>query len=420
MKQFKGEKIEHDIATKKVYHFHDTDLGINQISKEIFKKKDLIIHYPRGFEGGNKYKTINKFHYIGFKGKLPVGVYKSPSYGYGFTKQLNPFSNYIDDNFNFTDVKIEKNGKVAIDKSNKILYLNESSLEILHKELVSIYNKNKVEVNIILLDCLHSLFPSDIKESDRNYIPDSLSISLASWGNEIKEFSDNDKNAIKELFDKLTVNSDFLTKNSLAKTKEIIDIKYIKETLKNFNSLYSLKTDGDSLEKNWQNFLKENNWVFSTIFSQPVILYKDEVYVGGKNIDNKNGKFNDFLIKNRLSNNVSFLEIKTHKTKLIENTPYRGNDVFCISKDLSGCINQVLNQRDNFQKEFYHLKVKSKANFETFNSKCVVLIGALEELTSEQLSSFELFRNNSKDVEILTFDELKKKIESLQSIMGKK
>lgn len=181
----------------------------------------------------------------------------------------------------------------------------------------------------------------------------------------------------------------------------------------------SFSTDGDSLEKRWQAFLKENSWIFSYIFAQPVILYRDEAYVGGKNIDNQNGKFNDFLIKNSLSDNVSFLEIKTHKTKLLENTAYRGNDVFSASKDLTGCINQVLNQRDNFQKEFYQQKVKSRGDFETFNSKCVVLIGCISDLNDEQKYSFELLRSNSRDVEIITFDELKSKIESFQTILNR-
>jgi hypothetical protein len=148
-------------------------------------------------------------------------------------------------------------------------------------------------------------------------------------------------------------------------------------------------------------------------------LNRDEAYVGGKTMDNKNGKFSDFLVKNSLSDNVSFLEIKTHKTRLLDKSAYRGDDVYSVTKDLSGCINQVLNQRDNFQKEFYVARGKSKENFETFNSKCVVLIGSINDLTEKQIYSFELFRSNSRDVEIITFDELQRKIESLQTLMKK-
>lgn len=416
---FKGEKIVSTSKTKDVYNYIDTENNIKQLSREIYKNKDEIVHYPRGFEGGDKYKTIKKFIFKGFKGKLPVGVFKSVTYGWGFTKPLYPFTDYINDNYDISEVVIEKGGKVALDVPSKKLYLSEISLETLQNVFKVIFQKNKAEVAFVLKTNLHNLFPSVIPKPDKTYISNALASSLSSWGNSIDEFSDDDKNAIKDLFNKLSIGTDFLTKDALAKTKEIVDNKYIQETLKKYKILMALKTDGDGLEKQWQEFLKDNSWIFSSIFAQPVILYKREAYVGGKTIDNKNGKFNDFLIKNSLSDNVSFLEIKTHKTKILENTAYRGNDVFSATKDLSGSIAQVLNQRENFQKEFYMIKVKSQGNFETFNSKCVVLIGSTKDLSEKQRQSFELYRNNCKDVEILTFDELQTKIESLQKIMKK-
>jgi hypothetical protein len=125
-------------------------------------------------------------------------------------------------------------------------------------------------------------------------------------------------------------------------------------------------------------------------------------------------------MKNNLSDNVTFLEIKTHKTDLLSSKAYRGTDVFSISEELSGCVNQVLNQRDNFQKEFDHLKRKSKENFETINSKCIVIIGKLDTISPEQKHSFELFRNNCRDVDIITFDELLFKIQNILALRLKK
>lgn len=422
MADFKGEKLEKESSIKKVMFYHDTANAIKQISAEIFKKADQIIHYPRGFEGGDKYKTIRKIIYKGFKGKLPVGVIKSVNFGYGFTKTLNPFAYYLNDNLEIQEVIIEKDGKVELDIFGKKLHLNETSLETLQNAFSSIFKKNKDDVNYVLKTNLNLLFPTQIPKPSKTYVENALATSLSSWGNTIDEFSDADKNAIKELFDKLSLTTDFLSKDALAKTKEIVDVKYIQETLKQFKDLMKLKTDGEGLEKQWQEFLRDNSWIFSSIFAQPVILYKREAYVGGKTIDNKNGKFNDFLIKNSLSDNVSFLEIKTHKTKMLDNAAYRGEDVYSATKDLTGCVVQVLNQRDNFQKEFYATKGKSKGkgNFETFNSKCVVLIGSTKVLNENQKYSFELFRSNSRDVEILTFDELQTKIESLQKVMTKK
>lgn len=419
MEHFKGEKLKKETATLKLYYYYDTEAGIEQQSKVEYKKKDLIVHFPRGFDGGEKYRTIKKFIFVGFKGKLPVGIVKSVNFGYGFTKKLNPFAYHINDTYDFEEVIVEKNGQTKIDISGKKLYLSDNSLQRLHDAFDVIYKKNNLETKNLLDNLLFELFPNTIEKPEATYIPNTISNSLASWGHSLDEFSKSDKESILQLFDKLSLTQDFLTNESLSKTKEIVDSKYIKEILEKYEELMALVTDGDALEKKWQNFLKTNSWIFSSIFAQPVILYKDEAYVGGKNIDNQNGKFNDFLIKNSLSDNVSFLEIKTHKTKLVENTPYRGEDVFSATKDMTGCIAQVLNQRDNFQKEFYQTKVKSKADFETFNSKCVVLIGSISDLDENKKYSFELFRSNSRDVEIITFDELQTKIKSLQTIMNK-
>lgn len=420
MAKFKGEILKNDLKTKKVYRYIDEENNIDQLSKEEFKNRDLVIHYPIGYEGGEKYQHIKEFHFIDFKKKLPVGINKSYIKGYGFTRILKSLAKYIDQQLKIEKVIIEKNGTIKINKTNNHLFLNESSLKALHQLFVDFFKKNTQETNLILLNSLHDLFPNDILKPPKLYVTNALSVALANWGNKIDEFSTKDKEAIKELFDKLSLDTTFLSSGTLAKTKQLVDNKYITETLKNYSTLMSGVSDGKSLEKKWQKLLKENSWIFSSIFAHPVILFKDEAYVGGKSIDNSNGKFNDFLIKNSLSDNVSFLELKTHKTPLLESSAYRGDDVFSASKDLTGCINQVLNQRDNFQKEFDHLKRKSKKNFETFNSKCVVLIGSLKDLTVEQKYCFELFRSNSRDVEILTFDELQNKIQSLQEIMTTK
>lgn len=419
MGPFKGEKLKKETRALKLYFYHDTDAGIEQQSKVEYKNKDLIVHYPRGFEGGDKYRTIKRFSFIGFKGKLPVGIVKSVNFGYGFTKKLNPFAYFINEAYDFDEVIVEKKGTTKIDIENKKLYLSDKSLQKLHDAFDTIYKKNNLEIKSLLNNLLYDLFPADVEKPEATYIPNTISTSLTFWGNSLDEFSRSDKESILQLFDKLSLTQDFFTNESLSKTKEIVDSKYIQEILENYEELMRLVTDGDSLEKRWQDFLKTNSWIFSSIFAQPVILYKDEAYVGGKNIDNQNGKFNDFLIKNSLSDNVSFLEIKTHKTKLLENTAYRGEDVYSATRDLTGCITQVLNQRDNFQKEFYQTKVKSKSDFETFNSKCVVLIGCISDLDENKRYSFELFRSNSRDVEIVTFDELHTKIKSLQSIMNK-
>jgi hypothetical protein len=402
-------------ATKQVYYYKDPEYGIDQRSKEVFKNIDKEIHYPLPYKGINKYTNIQKFTYLGFAGKLPVGVYKVYTFGYGFTKPLRPIIDHLN-TLPITEVIVEKQGSTNMDLKTGILYLSEAILQTLYNVFSSLLNKQKVERADAAQQYLHDFFPKQVPAPAKTYNAGALTLALADWGNSITEFSDTDKKAIKDLFDKLTILPKFFTDTSLVKTKEIIDNKFIKKALDEFDKLHAIINDTKGLEKKWQTYLKTNSWIFSTLFSQPIILHQDEAYVGGKTIDNKNGKYNDFLIKSGLSNNVSFVEIKTHLTTLIESTPYRGSDVYCVSKDLTGCIAQALNQRDNFQKEFYTI-TRKKDDIQTFNSKALIIIGTFTDLSEEQKSTFELFRSNSKDVEILTFDELRIKIESLLKIL---
>lgn len=280
----KDEKLEKDLATKKVYNFVDTELGIDQLSREVFKKKDVVIHYPRGFEGGQKYKTIKKVTFNGFKGKIPVGMIKSPFYGYGFTKTLGPFARFIDNEYKLKEIIVEKDGLTKIDKKKQILSLNEISLQKLHNAFSTVFAKNKAEVQVVLGRISHQLFPKEINEPEARYIKNALSQSLATWGNSIEEFSEDDKNAIGELFDSLSSNTDFLSTESLKSTKGIVEIRLIEQALDEFDKLYNQSSNTTTLEKKWQKYLKENAWIFSSIFAQPVILFQEMKHTQVENL----------------------------------------------------------------------------------------------------------------------------------------
>ncbi|SDF60222.1 Shedu immune nuclease family protein [Chitinophaga filiformis] len=402
-------------ATKEVYFFKDSENNIDQKSREIFLKEDKEIHYPTPYKGKAKYTNIQKFTYIGFNKKPPVGVYKVFTFGYGFTKTLRPVSDFLDA-LKISEVFVEKGGKVDIDLKKGIVYLNEEKLTEWNTAFSSLNDKQKTERERASQQYMHEAFPTKITAPAKTYTSGTLAATLLDWGNSLSEFSDADKQSIKELFEKLTLLPDFFTDTSLAKTKEIIDNKFIQAALDDFDKLYSITSDTKGLEKKWQAFLKQHSWIFSTLFAQPVILHEDEAYVGGNTISNKGGKFNDFLIRGGLSTNVSFVEIKTHLAELVLSTAYRGDNVFAASKELTGCIGQVLNQRDIFQKSYFTV-MQGNTDVQTFNPKALVLIGNFSTLSAKQRGAFELFRNNSKDVEILTFDELRLKIQSLLTIM---
>ncbi|NJO91950.1 MAG: DUF4263 domain-containing protein [Chloroflexia bacterium] len=185
-----------------------------------------------------------------------------------------------------------------------------------------------------------------------------------------------------------------------------IKLTKVKEELK---KLVEQKTDTSTLEEKCQLFLSENSWIFSNILSIPVAILGTKTYVGGKSFENSGGKEADFLYRNDLTRNVCIFEIKTPLKKIFDSkTPYRKPDIFHLGKELTGGVVQLLDQRDNLQKDFHSV---SKGKFDSFTPKGVLIIGKISDLTPEQIKCFELYRNNLSNIEIITFDELAQRTE---------
>lgn len=156
------------------------------------------------------------------------------------------------------------------------------------------------------------------------------------------------------------------------------------------------------------------------IINTPLDNKKLEQVVSGYSV-NSTGKRVDALLKTKgIVNALGFCEIKTQKTSLIKQvaTPYRSS-CWIISEELSGSIAQsqrtvqqsimnirtclkITDEEDNLTGETAYL----------YNPRSYVIIGNLEEFVTNngvnetKYSSFEMFRKNMKNPEIITFDEL--------------
>lgn len=174
------------------------------------------------------------------------------------------------------------------------------------------------------------------------------------------------------------------------------------------------KNNENNNESFWQKTFKKFSWVIAQCFSMPLMLFQEQVYVGGTNISNKNGSITDYAYKNNLTGNLVLVEIKNPKSKLL-GKKYR--NTYSISSELAGAVNQLLNYKSNFQKEFHKFQAQSRNELKSLNSRCLLIIGKLDTLDDNQKECFELFRNELKSVEIVTFDELFLKIETMFNII---
>lgn len=172
----------------------------------------------------------------------------------------------------------------------------------------------------------------------------------------------------------------------------------------------------------WQHFFEENRWIFGyglTLVSCDAISDdRLEQMTTGADLFSGGGKRIDAVMKTRgFIHSLLFAEIKHHNTDLLMSTPYRGPDVYQVSKELSGAVSQVQKASHKAIRRLEDLhRISTPAGefqleISTIMPRQVVVIGNLKQLITdgnvnvEMMTSFELYRRNQQ-VEILTFDEL--------------
>jgi hypothetical protein len=154
------------------------------------------------------------------------------------------------------------------------------------------------------------------------------------------------------------------------------------------------------------------------------VLLKREAYVGGKQFDNRGGNFVDFLFRSTTTRNAILVEFKTPEADLVLATRpskpdvYRNNTLH-PGKDVVGGVQQILTQRDSLRDEYGSLfRGKSAEELKVFAPRMVLVVGDTRGLVhDDERRSFELFRRNSREVEIVTFNELHDRAKMLLALL---
>jgi len=199
----------------------------------------------------------------------------------------------------------------------------------------------------------------------------------------------------------------------LIKLRTNIEVGTLKRLIEKFKEMLGKKRS----EAHWQKLFNDNPFILNLAFGYPIITIQDQAHVGGRKFSGAGEKITDFLVKHGISNNAALFEIKTPTTKLLNKRPYREN-LYAPSSDLAGAINQMLDQIHKFQKEIATLKENARIhNLESYAVHGVLIIGKTPQDVDQQ-KSFELFRGNSKDIAIITFDELLEKLKLLHGFLS--
>ena len=198
----------------------------------------------------------------------------------------------------------------------------------------------------------------------------------------------------------------------LTKLKIQIELASFEIVITRFEEMIARKVK----ESKWQTFLNENPFILTLAFGYPIIKVQNQAWVGGRKLSGGGEKIADFAVRNSMTNNIAIIDIKTPQEQLLNRKPFR-DGVYTPSSALSGSVNQMLDQKYQFERNVAQIKENSRIqNIESYSVHCCLIIGAMP-LSNDEIKSFEHFRQNSKNVEIVTFDELLEKLKELRNFM---
>lgn len=216
-----------------------------------------------------------------------------------------------------------------------------------------------------------------------------------------------------------------LINEGIISSKDIVNTSFRKRGLQIFKNLKDnseyWKTYADenglkkhSEEKVWQYFFEKNQWIFGygLDYRFQEILQR-EVHLSDSELDGSNTVIGDYLLGDKFF--TTFIELKKPSTPLFGNEKNRSNS-WRLSNELIDSVSQILEHKasglirmDNPQ-YINGEPLKQKA----YDSKVILIIGDWSELdksgSTQEINikkkTFELFRRDSRNIEILTFDEL--------------
>jgi hypothetical protein len=201
----------------------------------------------------------------------------------------------------------------------------------------------------------------------------------------------------------------------------VTEFRKLLDDSEHFNSVRALQS-ANSTEGVWQDFFESDPWLLGLGLSTQLFTGWDadrlEQVVTGYSVTGP-GKRTDALLRTAgAAQFVVFAEIKHHRTDLL-GKEYR-TGCFSPSNEISGAVAQAQGTVQLAQEHMGAILRKSEEGVSqpeldayTYRPRSFVVAGRLDEFIGEaggahqgKIRSFELFRRNLHEPEVITFDEL--------------
>ncbi|MGB2791192.1 MAG: Shedu immune nuclease family protein [Candidatus Moraniibacteriota bacterium] len=174
----------------------------------------------------------------------------------------------------------------------------------------------------------------------------------------------------------------------------------------------------DWSESDWDKFFSKNQWIFGLGLNYRfLVAERSQANIGGHDvITGKGDRKTDTLSSTGGDLNFTILiEIKKPDTNIFDGL-YRGEKVPLFSEDFYGGINQILSDTKYWELQSSRTEenkdVLEKAGIYTVSPKGILVIGRINEFKGDlhKRNMFQHFRQGYSNVEIITYDELFKRV----------
>ncbi len=338
---------------------------------------------------------------------LPLGFIKDIRYGLGLIKEYHSIISAIQGHTEHNCFAIGKENTGSCDC--ECFYLNFNDYDEMRRccNRITDRARNVARITKAAATYNHVAYRLGTEQkplpTDNDAISKMLRIKITDTDKQIAmSMVAEDKSAVKK--------TDSVT---LAKLKSNIELVSLERLIGSYEDLLSKRTKEDT----WQQLFNQNPFILSLAFGYPAIKISDQASVGGKRLTGAGEKITDYLIKNGVTNNLALIEIKKPSSSLINKTVYR-ESVYCASTELTGSVTQVLDQCYQLQQNIAMIKSNSRIyDIESYAIHCILVIGEMP-IDEDKKKSFEIYRRNSKNVQIITFDELLLKLKQLHEFLS--
>jgi hypothetical protein len=218
-----------------------------------------------------------------------------------------------------------------------------------------------------------------------------------------------------------------LINSGIVTSSDIVNIGFRKKQLEIFEKLLNDQsyfqiyvTENNIIdtrhESVWQHYFALNNWIFGYGLDYRFLgIIQKEAHVSAADVAGKGDVISDFLLG--CSKFTVLVELKKQDTPLFGIDKNRSNS-WTLSADLILSLSQILEQKASWQ---VFSETNVNGNFDdsgknikqkTFDPKSILVIGSRKQFEGDDKESqikaktFELFRRDSRNIEIVTYDEL--------------